>query len=1028
MKFTDIFVKRPVLACVVSLLILLFGISALFNIQIRQFPKMDSTVITISTSYPGANAALIASFITSPIEAAVASASGLDYLTSSSNQGSSKITANIKLNFNPQEAFTDIMSKVSAVQNKLPKDARSPVISSSSDSSSALMYISLSSDEMTPQQITDYVTRIIQPQIETLDGVASASILGSRTYAMRIFLDPSRMGAFGVTPIDITAALKANNFQTAAGNTKGQYISVNIRANTDIQTKKEFENLILKDKDNSIVYLKDVANIVMGSQNYDSIVTFNGKQAVFLAISPTPTANPLTVIGRVKEIWPNISVNFPAALKGNVVYDATQYIRESINEVIYTLFEAAFIVILVILFFLGSFRAVFIPVITIPLSLIGVFGIMILLGYSINLLTLLSLVLAIGLVVDDAIVVLENVHRHIEEGLTSYDAALLGAKEIAIPVISMTITLAAVYAPIGLMGGITGALFKEFAFTLAGSVIISGIIALTLSPMMCAKMMTKENGQNRFSKAVDRAFEKLKQRYQRSLHNAIRFRPVMVVFVITVMLSLIYLYEQTPKETAPDEDQGFFIVYATAPQYATINYTHTYSKEFEDIYKSFPATSDYFIVNGSDGPGVAFSGLVLKPWSERTESAFEMKKRLQQKLNSVAGLKTYAIMPPALPAAGGGLPIQFVITTTSDYQTLYQVAEKVTHAAEKAGVFIFVNNSLMFNKPQATIEINRAKAADLGLDMSTIGSSLSSALSGGYANFFNHQGRSYQVIPQLNREFRLTPAQLNKIFLKTRTGVMVPLSTIATIKRQTLPNSLAHFQQLNSATIAGVMMPGKTLGEGLAVLKNIADKTLPKGFSYNYAGQSRQFVQEGNALLYTFMLSIILIYLVLAAQFESFRDPLTVLVSVPLSICGALIPLNLGAASINIYTQVGLITLIGLISKHGILIVDFANQLQKNKGLSIIEAVKTASAIRLRAILMTTAAMVFGVVPLILASGAGAVSRYNIGLVIATGMLVGTCFTLYVVPVMYTFFAEDHRKKQPVKTNKLDIKILPDNK
>jgi len=631
------------------------------------------------------------------------------------------------------------------------------------------------------------------------------------------------------------------------------------------------------------------------------------------------------------------------------------------------------------------------------------------LGYSVNLLTLLALVLAIGLVVDDAIVVLENVHRHIDNGLSPYQSALLGAKEIAVPVISMTITLAAVYAPIGLMGGLTGALFKEFAFTLAGSVIISGIIALTLSPMMCAKLMTKDIKKNKFSMKMDNYFEKLKNKYQSSLHNTINHRAIIVVLSITVLFSLAFLYNNTPKEIAPEEDQGFIMVSASAPQYATIDYTTTYSKEFENIYKKYDATSDFFIINGSGGPNVAFSGIVLKPWNERTQSAASMKKSLQNDLNNIAGLKTYAIMPPSLPGSGGGLPIEFVITSTSSYKTIYEISEKIKAAAEKSGLFIFVNNSLLFNKPQATIQLDRGKASDLGLDMSAIGTNLSSALSGGYANFFNLEGRSYQVIPQLNRKFRLSPDQLNDIYIKTKSGLMVQLSTIATLKRLTLPNSLAHFQQLNSATIGAVMRPGKSMGEGLELLKDIANKTMPKGFSYNYAGQSRQFMQEGNSLLYTFMLSILLIYLVLAAQFESFRDPLTVLVSVPLSICGALIPLNLGAATINIYTQVGLITLIGLISKHGILIVDFANHLQREKGLSIRAAVEKAAVLRFRAILMTTAAMVFGVLPLILANGAGAVSRYNIGLVIATGMLIGTCFTLYVVPVMYTFFAKKHK-------------------
>lgn len=1011
MKFTDIFVKRPVLATVVSLLILLLGLSAIYKIQIRQYPKMDSTVITVKTAYPGADSNLIAGFITSPIESAVASAEGLDYLTSSSTQGMSTITANIKLNFNPQTAFTDIMSKVSSVQNQLPKDALKPIITKSSDDSSALMYIALNSIDMTPQQITDYSTRVIQPQLETLDGVASAQILGARTYSMRIFLDPSRMGAFGVTPSDVSNALTANNFQTAAGNTKGQYVSVNIRANTDIDTQAAFAKIILKNENNSIVYLKDVADVVMGSQNYDSIVTFNGQQAVFIAVTPTPTSNPLDVIALVKKVWPSITYNFPSPLKGHIVYDATKYIRESINEVISTLFEAASIVIVVILVFLGSFRSVLIPVVTIPLSLIGVFSVMMALGYSINLLTLLSLVLAIGLVVDDAIVVLENIHRHIEEGLTPFEAAKIGAREIASPVITMTITLAAVYAPIGFMGGLTGALFKEFAFTLAGSVIISGVVALTLSPMMCSKIMTKEIGHGKFAKTIDAFFEKIKKRYSRMLNNTLNFRSVMVVFAITVMCSLGYLYTNTPQETAPAEDQGFFIVFSTAPQYATINYTDIYTKQFEDVYKKIPAVSDYFIINGSNGPNVAFSGLVLKPWSQRTKSAFDLKKPLQDSLNNVPGLQTYAIMPPALPGGGQGTPIQFVITTTNDYKALFEVTENVTQAAREAGIFIFVNNSLLFDKPQTTIQLNRDKAADIGLDMKAIGGSLSSALSGGYVNFFNLKGRSYQVIPQLDRKFRLTPSQLDNIYLKTATGLMVPLSTVATLKKQILPNSLTHFQQLNSSTISGVMMPGKTLGEGLAKLQEIAKEKLPKGFSYNYAGQSRQFIQEGNALLYTFLLSIIIIYLVLAAQFESFRDPLTVLVSVPLSICGALIPLNLGLATINIYTQVGLITLIGLISKHGILIVDFANNLQREKNLSVREAVQEAACIRLRAILMTTAAMVFGVVPLIMANGAGSVSRFDIGLVIATGMSIGTCFTLFVVPVMYTFFAEDHCNK-----------------
>jgi multidrug efflux pump len=1010
MRFTDIFIRRPVLSCVVSLLILLLGLNAMKAVQIRQYPKMDSTIITVTTAYPGADSNLIAGFITTPLETSIASAEGIDYITSSSMEGYSTITCNIKLNFDPQVAFTDIMSKVSAVQNQLPKDALLPVITKTSDDSSALMYISFSSDEMTPQQITDYVSRVVQPQIETVDGVASAQILGAQTYSMRIFLDPDKLAALNITPQEVSAVLRKNNFQTAAGTTKGEYVQINIRADTDLSSQESFQNIILKSANNAIVRLKDVSKVILGSQSYNSIVTFNGKKAVFIGISPTPTANPLTVITDVRKIYPHIKNNFPPSLYSTIVYDATNYIRASIKEVVKTLIEAAVIVIFVILLFLGSIRSVLIPVITIPLSLIGVFSCMLALGYSINLLTLLALVLAIGLVVDDAIVVVENVYRHIEEGKTPYQAALEGAREIGLPIIAMTITLAAVYAPIGFMGGLTGALFKEFAFTLAASVIISGIVALTLSPMMCSKILTPHIGEGRFIKFVDKVFVRIVSVYKKSLQKTLNYRSPIVLLCITVLLSIGFLYSNTPKETAPEEDQGFFIVFSTAPQYASINYLDTFTKEYDKIFKSFPETSDYFTINGFQNQvNMALSGMVLKPWDKRTTSQSKMKQPLQNKLNQIAGLQTYAILPPPLPGSGGGTPIQFVITTTSDFKTLYDLSEKIKNKAKDSGQFIFVNNSLMFNNPQATLKINRAKAADLGLDMSAIGSSLSSALSGGYVNYFNLQGRSYEVIPQLDRRYRLNPEQLNDIYIRAKNGIMVPLSTVATIDKQTLPNQLTHFQQLNSATINGVMMPGKTLGDGLSTLEAIAKNILPKGFSYNYAGQSRQYIQEGQALIFAFVLSIILIFLVLAAQFESFRDPLTILFSVPLSICGALIPLNLGLASINIYTQIGLITLIGLISKHGILIVDFANHLQITKGLSVSEAVLESAAIRLRPILMTTAAMVFGVYPLLIANGAGAVSRFDIGLVISTGMLIGTCFTLYVVPTMYTFFAKDHR-------------------
>lgn len=1005
MKFTDLFIKRPVLASVLSLLILLFGLNSIANIQIRQFPRMDSTLITVTTSYPGADADLIAGFITSPLEGAIASAEGIDYMTSYSVQGLSTINLTIKLNFDPQVAFTDVMSKVQETLHQLPPESQQPVIVKSSNSSSALLYISLDSSDLTPQQITDYATRVVKPQLEAVDGVAKAETLGGQTYAMRIFLNPNKMAALHVAPAEIFTVLGSNNFLTAAGNTKGEYVAINITAQTDLKTVDEFSKLIIRSDKNSIIRLADVGRVELGSQNYDSSVTFDGKKAVFIGITPTPTANPLTVISDVLKVFPTIKQQFPPALTGTIVYDATDFIRESIKEVITTIVEATVIVILVIFLFLGSIRSVLIPVVTIPLSLIGVCTFMLFLGYSINLLTLLAFVLAIGLVVDDAIVVVENIHRHIEEGRSPFDAAIIGAREIATSIISMTITLAAVYAPIGFMKGLTGALFKEFAFTLASSVIISGVIALTLSPMMCSKLLSSESNNGQLVKFLDQLFNRLKHSYKKTLHSLLDTPSIMLVFAAVILLVLPFLYQHTARETAPEEDQGFFFVSSTAPQYATLNYVESFTKPFDSIYKNFPETQHFFTVNS----GAPISGLVLKPWNQR-QSQFKMKQALQSKLDQISGLTSYAIIPPSLPGTGSGTPVQFVIKTTSDFQSLLDISNKLLNAAKKSGLFVYLDNSLKFNQPILQLELNRSKASDLGLDMQAIGKSLTSALSGGYVNYFNLKGHSYQVIPQLERSFRLTSQQLGQIYLRSANGSMVPLSTVAKPTMSIQPNSYTHFQQMNSSSIMAVMMPGKTLGQGLNFLEEQAQKILPKGFAYDYAGESRQFIQEGNALVLAFFFAVIVIFLVLAALYESYRDPLIILISVPMSICGALIPLNLGLASINIYTQVGLITLIGLISKHGILIVSFANQLQSEQNLSKREAVEEAASIRLRPILMTTAAMVFGVVPLLMAAGAGAVSRFDIGLVISLGLLVGTCFTLFVVPTMYTYIAADHRR------------------
>lgn len=1011
MKFTDIFIKRPVLATVVSLLILLFGLRAIFELPVREFPKVENTMIEITTAYPGASADLIQGFITSPIEKSVAGADGIDYMTATSTQGLSDIKVYIKLNYSPDAAFTDIMSKVAAVTNQLPKEAQQPVIIKQTGSQIALMYIGFSSDQMTPQQVTDYLSRVVQPKIETVSGVAQAQILGANIFAMRIWLNAERMAALHVTPSEVVAALNANNFQSAAGQVKGEYVAFNIHAETGLHTVADFENMVVTHSKNQLIRLRDIAKVDLASQNYDSSVSFNGSKSTFIGIFGTPSANPLTVITGVRALLPTLEKNFPPSLHAAIAYDATSYIRASIHEVLQTIAEATLIVIVVILLFLGAWRTVLIPVVTIPLSLVGVCSLMLFLGYSLNLLTLLAMVLAIGLVVDDAIVVVENIYRHIEEGATPFNAALQGAREIATPIITMTITLAAVYAPIGFLSGITGALFTEFAFTLACAVIISGVIALTLSPMMCSKLLNANLAQSRFVQMVDRSFEWVRQFYQRRLTNVLCYRPVTVVFAITVLLSCYFLYSSTSKELAPTEDQSVLFISATGPQDANLDYITKFTDEFTKIFKTLPATKSYFILNGMGAVNNVFAGILMKPWNERKTTQNELQPLAQAKLSQVAGLNAVVFPKAALPMGDRGLPVQFTLISTQGYKELYQQMQKLLADAWKSGLFLFVDSSLKFNQPQLNISINRAKAAEMGVSMQQLGDTLSASLGGNYINYFSLGGRSYQVIPQLQRRYRYNPHQVPNIYIKTDTGAMVPLSTLIHINYSIEPNSLTEFQQLNSATLSGITMPGKTLGDALTFLQNTANQILPKGISYDYEGQSRQFVQEGNALLYTFFFSIIVIFLVLAAQFESFRDPFIILISVPMSICGALIPLNLGAATINIYTQIGLITLIGLISKHGILMVDFANKLQEQENLSIVAAIQKSAGIRLRPILMTTGAMILGVAPLVFAAGAGAVSRFDIGIVISAGMFIGTLFTLFVVPTMYTFFASDRRVK-----------------
>jgi hydrophobe/amphiphile efflux-1 (HAE1) family protein len=1010
MKFTDIFISRPVLASVVSLLILLLGVKAIYDLPLRQYPKIEDSVITITTTYTGANANLIQGFITTPIQQAIAGVEGINFITSSSTQGSSTISVHLRLNYDVNEALTEIMAKVNQVKRQLPANADDPIISKGTGQGFAIMYLSFTSSELKPAQLRDYIVRVVQPRLDTLDGVAQAQVLGGQLFAMRIWLDPRKMAALGITPSEVNQALQANNFQAAVGQTKGKYIAINVDAQTDISDVKGFENLVIKHQGSNLVRLKDIARVELGAQNYDSSVFFNGKSATFIGINQTPGANPLTVAQEVRKTMPEIKSQLLPSVEARIVYDSTEYIQDSIKEVIKTIAEAGIIVILVIFAFLGAFRSVAIPVVTIPLSLVGVAFIMLLLGYSLNTLTLLAMVLSIGLVVDDAIVVVENIHRHIEEGLTPLEAAYKGAREIAMPVVVMSLTLAAVYAPIGFLGGLTGQLFTEFAFTLAGAVIISGIIALTLSPMMCAKILPSEGNEGRLAHWIERNFNRFKDGYQNILHRSLNYRPATIIVAVTVLISCGAFYMLSQHELAPKEDQGFVVVFSNGPQTANADYIKTFTDQFASLLGGIPGVQDHFIINGSEGVNSAFSGLILKPWSQRTESEQEVTQQLTKQINKVAGLQSFATGLPPLPGSAIGPSVEFVLQSIGDYRQLYQVAEQVEQAALKSGLFIFGKTDIKFDNPSIDLYIDRAKASSLGISSQEIGQALGVMLSEARTNYFSLGDRSYEVIPQLERKYRLNADLIKQIHVRTNSGTLVPLSTVISLKSSIGPSQISQFQQLNSVTLQLMPRPGVGMGEALQFLRDKTKEVAPTGISYDYSGQSRQFVQEGTALVYTFFLAILFIFLVLAAQFESFRDPLIILISVPMSIAGALLTTFLGFASVNIYTQIGLVTLIGLISKHGILMVEFANKLQQNEGLNKRQAIEKAAAIRFRAVLMTTASLVVGVLPLVFATGAGAVGRHDIGLVIASGMAIGTCFTLFVVPMVYTYLAKDHRK------------------
>ena len=1005
MSFSDSFIRRPVLSIVVALMIILLGLQGIFNLSVRQYPEVDETVITVTTSYAGASAELIQGFITAPIAKAVATTEDVDYVTSKSSQSVSIVTVQMKLGANPDAALTEVISKVNQVRGDLPSEAEDPVISKGTGQSFATMYLAVQNPNMSNEQITEYIDRVIRPRMSTIEGVADAQILGGQEYSMRVWVDPIRMAARNVTASEVLAAIKASNFLSAPGKTKNEYFATAITLRSTLQTPEAFAEMPIRADGSDIIRMRDVASVELAAKSTDTVVTFNGSSGTFIGVFPTPSANPIDMATAVNKELPSIQESLPQGMNIILVYDATEQISSSIVEVFKTIAEAMLIVVVVILLFLGSFRSVLIPIVTIPISLIGVCFFLFILGFSINLLSLLAMVLAIGLVVDDAIVVLENIHRHIEEGLTPIHASFVGMKEITSSIVAMTITLAAVFAPLGFTGGLTGSLFREFAFTLAGAVIISGVAALTISPMMCSRML-KHGEASRFAKFVDRLFSRFENGYERWVSGSLNYRPITLLVVVSLVGVMGFLFVNTSSELAPEEDSGALFSMFKGPEYGTTDYTKLYADQIDELTKDLPELKARFNIVGfgnATNEGIAL--WALKDWGQRDRSQKQIQEELTKRIKDVTGVQAFIFAPPSLPGTGGGLPISVAIQSTGSSDQVFEISEEIKNQAQASGQFIIVQNSLSFNAPQTTIEVDRERASAMGVTVSEIGATLGLMTGGGKVAQFDRDNNSYDIIMQVPDEYRRNPSKLGEFYVRSASGEMVPLSAVVKITNNASPTAIEQFNQLNSSTITALPMPGVTTGDGLKTIIDIANAKLPEGFFLDYSGQSRLEIEQGNTILIAFSLAVIVIYLVLAAQFESFRDPFIIMMTVPLSIFGAIVPLNLGLGTLNIYTQVGLITLVGLITKHGILMVEFANQQRHEHGLSRHDAIIASAKTRLRPILMTTAAMALGVVPLMMATGAGAAARYSMGLVIFTGLMVGTVFTLFVVPMFYTYIS-----------------------
>jgi len=1014
--FTDYFIKRPVLSVVISTLIVLLGLQAFFNTQVRQYPELESSVISITTAYPGASAELIQGFISTPVQQVVSSTEGIDFVRSSSSNSVSRVEVHMKLGVDADTALTEVSTKVASIRGQLPAESEDPVVAKEAAMGFALAYYSFYSESLSDIEITDYLLRTVQPALSTVRGVAAAEILGGKTYSMRIWMDPVRMASLNVSAADIVNAIGAQNYQSAAGATRGKLVQTDVNAVTDSSDPEVFRRFVIRDDGMNVVRLGDVADIELGAESYDSLVMFDGVPSIYIAINGTTDGNPLTTIQLVNEELAKLNKSFPPGLKAAIAYDSTEFIEASINEVIRTLAIASLIVIAVIFLSLGSFRSTLVPLVTIPLSIIGVVFYMQVMGYSINLLTLLAMVMAVGMLVDDAILVVENIYRHISEGQQPMQAALLGAREIAKPVIATTLVLCVVYAPIGLLGGLTGVLFQEFAFTLVGTIIISTIIALTLSPMMCSRVLKPTVGNNAYARFVSNLFESMRRRYESLLASSMQTRSVTVVFVIAIIALIIVILIPPPPmkfvqhELAPEEDQGVIFVFSQAPDYSSIDYLNKYTAPYIDIFRHY--SDEYqssFMANGFAGPTVSFAGMLLKPWEQRKLSSKQMIPQIQQQLDQQPGLQSFAFNPPSLPGSSGNTPVEFLLKTQDSYDQLYGTVQQVLQRARESGKFYFLKSDFNFSKPEIRISVDRERAESMGISMREIGQTLGAIMAEGYVSRFNLAGRSYKIIPQARREQRANAEIISQYYVYTEQGKPVALSSLVNIEYRSVPRELVQFQQQNAAKIDAV--PAVPLAEALQVLRDISQEVAPAGYTFDYQGQSRQLVQEGSVLAATFGFAIIVVFLVLAAQYESLRDPLIILTTVPLAMFGAIVPMFLGVVSMNIYSQVGLITLIGLVSKHGILIVEFANRIQASDNLSPIEAVIRAASIRLRPILMTSFSTVLGIMPLVVATGAGAASRQAIGITIVFGFTIGTLFTLFVLPVIYTFFAGDHRPK-----------------